>query len=180
MLNLLRTKMSLLSRNIEFIHERSITIKDYLMQQYPLPIGDLMRDPLTTEPWWKYQTMYFHHLLRLHPPQLSCPRNVGSQNSRRTHSSAYFNCQRHSPRHEERNETPRLNENPQRNPQHSASPPVVNLAGPPNLFVYNLHANNGQHPTDFCMGSSIQHTAVDFVPDEGAYNIRVWYSRPLE
>ena len=114
------------------------------------------------------------------PPQLPCPRNVGPQNSCRTHSLAYFNCQGHSPCHEERNEAPGFNKNPQRNSWHSASPPVLDLAGPPHLFVYNLHTNNGQHPTDFCMGSSIQHTAVDFVPDEGAYNIRVWYLRPLE
>ena len=174
MLNLLRTRMSPLSHNIEFIHEQSITIKDYLMQLYPLPIRDLTQDPLTTEPWWKYQTMYFHHLLRLHPdhPNYLAPDlHMGPQNSRRTCSSTYFNHQRHSPCHEEGNEAPGFNESPQRNPQHSAPPPVLNLIGPPHLFVYNLHTNNGQHPTDFCMGSSIQHTAIDFVPDEGAYNI---------
>ena len=34
---------------------------------YPLPIGDMTQDPLTQLPWWKFQTMYYHHLLRWHP-----------------------------------------------------------------------------------------------------------------
>ena len=43
------------------------SIKDFLTQLYPLPIGDLMQDPLVVAPWWRYQMMYFHHLLQLHP-----------------------------------------------------------------------------------------------------------------
>ena len=43
------------------------SIKDFLTQVYPLPIGDLMQDPLVVAPWWRYQMMYFHHLLQLHP-----------------------------------------------------------------------------------------------------------------
>ncbi|HEX4852459.1 MAG TPA: hypothetical protein VFV08_16695, partial [Puia sp.] len=47
--------------------EDKMTIHKYMMQQYPLPLGDMMKDPLTLQPWWKFQTLYFHHLLRLHP-----------------------------------------------------------------------------------------------------------------
>ena len=43
------------------------SIKDFLTQAYPLPIRDLMQDPLVVAPWWRYQMMYFHHLLQLHP-----------------------------------------------------------------------------------------------------------------
>jgi len=34
-----------------------------LNARIPMPIRDLIQDPLTTDPWWKFQTMYFHHLL---------------------------------------------------------------------------------------------------------------------
>src|SRR6267154_2864946 len=60
-------RKSPLSNQVIPIQEENLTIKEFLKQQYPLPIGDLLQDPLTTMPWWKYQTMYFHHLLQLHP-----------------------------------------------------------------------------------------------------------------
>ena len=47
--------------------ETGVTIQNYLESMSPLPIGDLTTDPLTHQPWWKYQTMYYHHLLRWHP-----------------------------------------------------------------------------------------------------------------
>jgi hypothetical protein len=37
-----------------------------VMERYPLPLGDLV-NPLMHHPWWMYQTIYFHHLLCLHP-----------------------------------------------------------------------------------------------------------------
>src|SRR5258708_39951822 len=68
-------KKSPLSRMITPPPDENLTMREYLMQQYPLPIGDLIQEPLTTEPWWKFQTMYFHHLLRLHPdhPNYTAP-----------------------------------------------------------------------------------------------------------
>lgn len=78
----------------------------------------------------------------------------------------------------ERNE-PQLQEgNPQGNHRHSPPHPVANIAGLPNLHIYNLFTDNGQRPTYFRMESSIRHAAVDLSHNEDAHDMRIWYSTP--
>jgi hypothetical protein len=43
------------------------TLQNHLDSMHPLPLGDMTTDPLMYQPWWKFQTMYYHHLLRWHP-----------------------------------------------------------------------------------------------------------------
>ena len=45
----------------------NLTINEYLKLQYPVQVEDLIQGPLKDQVWWKFQTMSFHHLLRLHP-----------------------------------------------------------------------------------------------------------------
>src|SRR5258706_1491230 len=47
--------------------DMTTTLQSHLELTYPLPIGDLTADPLAHQPWWKFQTIYYHHLLRWHP-----------------------------------------------------------------------------------------------------------------
>ena len=56
--------------------------------------------------------------------------------------------------------------------------PVANIPGLPNMHVYHLLANHGQHAPNYRMESSIRHAAVDIGYNEATHNIRVWYSAP--
>jgi len=47
--------------------DMTTTLQSHLELTYPLPIGDLTADPLTHQPWWKFQMIYYHHLLQWHP-----------------------------------------------------------------------------------------------------------------
>ncbi len=51
--------------------DMTTTLQSHLELTYPLPIGDLTVDPLTHQLWWKFQTIYYHHLLHWHPDHLN-------------------------------------------------------------------------------------------------------------
>src|SRR6267154_6904598 len=103
---------------------------------------------------------------------------MGSENLSWACSQTYFNHQGDCFAHEERNRIQQGEGNSTRDQGYPSPPPLAHVAGAPYLHIYNLYAHHGEHITDNRMGSSVQHTAVDIVYDEGSLNIRIWYSTP--
>ncbi len=91
---------------------------------------------------------------------------------------AHINNPRYCFGDEQFHEIPLQERHPKGNQRSPSPPPVVNLAGAPNLHIYNIYANHGQYFAEYHMGSSVQHTAVDCNTDEGSHQIHVWYSPP--
>jgi hypothetical protein len=149
------------------------------MEKYPLPLGDLVKDPLTHHPWWMYQTIYFHHLLHLHPdhPHTVDPQKFRSQNSGRPCSQDYDHHQGNSSIIQEGSNREE-EESAKSSGGDSSSDQAISITGIPHLHIYHVHANNGQLNASYSMGLTIRHTAVDLPNDERGNSIRVWYSNP--
>ena len=69
---------------------------------------------------------------------------------------------------------------PEHQGDNGRSPPIIaiDIPGPLDMHILHIHANYEQQPLLYCLGSSIQHVAVDFVHFEAPHDIHVWYINP--
>ena len=102
-------------------------------------------------------------------------RPSGNRRSGRQNNNAN---QRNRPRVEE--EYQHHQRNAQRFNGHPPPPAAPAFIGNPYQHIYHFYANNGELITDFRVGSSIEHSAIDVVHDANGYSIRVWYRIPTE